>query len=94
MLIPVLLQDADVASAHSAHASHAGHSPPDGGSSLPLTEVASVLVHTAAMFVVMGGIALIVYQWLGVKILRRGWLNVDRVWALMLLLAGGWTIAG
>jgi hypothetical protein len=94
MLIPVLLQDADVASAHSAHASHAGHSPPDGGSSLPLTEVASVLVHTAAMFVVMGGIALIVYQWLGVKILRRGWFNVDRVWALMLLLAGGWTIAG
>ena len=58
-----------------------------------LAELLSVLIHTASMFLVMGGIAIIVYQWLGLKILRRGWLNVDRIWAVMLLVAGGVTAA-
>lgn len=38
-------------------------------------------VHTAAMLVVMGTVALIVYEVVGVGFLRRGWVNVDRVWA-------------
>ncbi len=92
MLIPVLLRDAETASAHEGHMSHASHTTSDTATTLPVSEVASVLVHTAAMFVVMGAVALVVYQWLGVRILRRGWFNVDRIWSLMLLLAGGFTI--
>jgi hypothetical protein len=41
---------------------------------------AAVLMHTAAMVSVAGVIAIVVYQFLGVGILRRGWLNLDRLW--------------
>jgi hypothetical protein len=33
------------------------------------------------MFAVMGAVALIVYEKLGVMILKRAWLNVDLLWA-------------
>ena len=40
----------------------------------------AVVIHTAAMVAVAGAIALVVYEFLGVGILRRGWLNLDRLW--------------
>lgn len=49
---------------------------------------AAVTVHVAAMLAVMGVVALIVYQKLGVGFLRRGWVNLDRVWAMALVGAG------
>jgi hypothetical protein len=56
---------------------------------------AAVLVHTAAMVAAAAVAALIVYHFVGVGILRRGWLNLDRIWtyalgagALVTLLAG------
>ena len=48
---------------------------------------AAVAVHTVAMVAVAGAAAFIVYEFVGVGILRRGWLNLDRVWAYAL--AGG-----
>lgn len=45
-------------------------------------------VHTAAMLVAMTGIALLVYDHLGVGVLRRAWLNVDLLWAVALIAAG------
>ncbi len=45
---------------------------------------AAVLIHTAAMVVVAGVIALFVYEVFGVGILRRGWLNLDRLWPYVL----------
>ena len=33
------------------------------------------------MLATMAAIALLVYQVVGVGFLRRGWVNVDRVWA-------------
>ncbi|MBA3562905.1 MAG: hypothetical protein H0W33_02635 [Gammaproteobacteria bacterium] len=29
-----------------------------------------------------------VYEWLGLAFLRRGWLNVDRLWTVALIAAG------
>jgi hypothetical protein len=52
-------------------------------SSLGLVTIA-VAIHTAAMVVVAGGIALVVYEFVGIGVLRRGWLNVDRIWAYAL----------
>jgi hypothetical protein len=50
-----------------------------------LGPVAAVLViHTAAMVAVAGVLALAVYEFLGVGVLRRGWFNVDRIWAYAL----------
>jgi hypothetical protein len=47
-----------------------------------------VILHTSAMFVVMGTIAIVVYQWLGLRILRSAWINLDLIWAGALILAG------
>jgi hypothetical protein len=49
---------------------------------------AAVLVHTLAMLVVMGVVALAVYERLGVGVLRRAWLNVDLLWAIAVVAAG------
>jgi hypothetical protein len=45
-------------------------------------------VHTIAMFLVMGLVALVVYQTVGVAMLRRAWINLDLLWAVALVLAG------
>jgi hypothetical protein len=50
-------------------------------------------VHTVAMVTVAGAIALLVYQVIGLKILRTAWLNLDRVWAFALVGAGVATLA-
>jgi hypothetical protein len=46
-------------------------------------------VHTAAMFAVTAAVAGVVYEWLGVAVLRHAWLNVDAVWMAALLTTGG-----
>ena len=38
--------------------------------------------------VVTGAIALIVYEWVGLGFLRRGWINVDLAWNLALIGTG------
>ena len=53
---------------------------------------AAVLVHTLAMLVIMGMMALAVYEKLGVGVLRRAWLNVDLLWAIAVLAAGVLTL--
>ena len=45
-------------------------------------------IHTAAMLAVTAAIAGIVYEWVGVEILRRAWLNVDLVWTVALVATG------
>lgn len=49
-------------------------------------------VHTIAMLLVMLIIAVIVYKKVGLAFLRRGWLNVDLLWAAALILAGAATL--
>ena len=45
-------------------------------------------VHTAAMFVVMGAVALAIYETVGLALLRRAWVNLDLIWAVALLAVG------
>jgi len=40
------------------------------------------------MLLVMGAIALLVYQTVGLELLRRAWLNLDLLWAGALAAAG------
>ena len=44
--------------------------------SLP-TGLAVIAVHTGAMLVVIATIAFVVYDWIGLAFLRRGWINLD-----------------
>jgi hypothetical protein len=49
----------------------------------------AVAVHTAGLLGAAGVVALVVYEKVGVGILRRAWVNLDQVWALTLLAAAG-----
>jgi len=49
-------------------------------------------VHTAAMTMAGGAVALIIYFWLGLKFLSRTWFNLEVVWALSLILVGAFGI--
>jgi hypothetical protein len=104
MLVPVLvgLRGDGVASAlaHAGHLGHAGHQPMAANEAL-LPALAAVSLHSAAMLVVAGVIAVVVYQKLGVEVLRRAWVNLDLIWVGTLLLTGGialglglWPLAG
>jgi hypothetical protein len=45
-------------------------------------------VHTAAMLLTIGIVSVTVYKWVGVGFLRRGWINLDLVWTLALIVCG------
>ena len=90
MLVPMLLKlsGAMQEMEHRAH-EHWGH-----GVHLFLTDpavladIAAVGLHTLAMFAVMAAVALVVYDRLGLMILKRTWFNVDLIWAGALVVAG------
>jgi uncharacterized membrane protein len=86
MLVPVLLQlwSADAVQGMDAHAGHAEMT----GSAAVLANLAAVGLHTLVMFTVMGAIAVVVYEKLGVMILKRTWFNLDLLWAGALVGAG------
>jgi hypothetical protein len=89
MLIPVLLRLSSTeqmqgAQAHGAHTDHATIT----GSATVLADLAAVGLHTLALFAVMGVIAVIIYEKLGVMILKRTWFNLDLLWAGALVGAG------
>jgi hypothetical protein len=93
MLVPVLLKlsgtmhemehEAHEAHEHWGHGVHLFLTNPEA-----LTDLAAVAVHTVSMFAVMAAVALVVYDRLGLKILKRTWFNVDLVWAAALVGAG------
>lgn len=49
----------------------------------------AVAVHTVGLVAASGAIALLVYDRVGLGVLRRAWVNLDQVWALALLAAAG-----
>ena len=92
MLMPLLIGLGASSAAHTAHAADVAlPAATDGAGSLALVNVLAVGVHTAAMFLVMGVIALVVYEKIGLKILRTAWINLDRIWAGTLIVTGAVT---
>jgi hypothetical protein len=57
-----------------------------------LQDAAAVLLHTAAMLAAMAAVALLVYDRLGVQILKRAWVNLDLLWAAAFVVVGGATL--
>ena len=56
---------------------------------LPLSAgAAGMVLHVAAMLLVMGVVAVVVYEKVGLGILRRAWINTDHVWAGAFVVAG------
>jgi hypothetical protein len=58
------------------------------------TALLGIAVHTVAMLVVTTAIAVAVYEWVGVEILRRAWVNVDLIWTVAMIAAGGLLLLG
>ena len=56
--------------------------------STPAHYLGATLLHTAAMLLVTGAIALVVYYKLGLSLLRRAWFNLDWVWSAALVVSG------
>jgi hypothetical protein len=82
MLIPVLMPLAEAGE-------HAHHMP--ATSSLSIASLA-VLVHSLAMLLTTGIVAIIVYEWVGLDFLRRGRINLDAIWTAALLGMGLWLL--
>lgn len=57
-----------------------------------LRDAAAVTLHTAAMLAAMGALALLVYEKLGVAVLRKAWFNLDVIWGTALIVAGVFTL--
>lgn len=60
-----------------------------GAATGPLLPVLLALgLHSIAMLIAIGAIALLVYDRIGLGFLRTGWVNVDLVWTAALLVCG------
>jgi hypothetical protein len=57
------------------------------------TALSVSVVHTTAMILTGGLIALAVRAWLGMRFLSRAWFNLDALWALSLIAVGGVALA-
>lgn len=53
------------------------------------TILTAVGIHTLSMLIVTGAIAILIYEWVGVAILRSAWINLDLIWVLALVVTGG-----
>lgn len=62
---------------------------PSGTALAPLlTAMMGVAVHTLAMLGVTAILAIIVYRWVGLGILRSAWINIDMLWIAALAITG------
>jgi hypothetical protein len=86
MLLPVLATGPLPAGLHTHAAMPAAPGAALGG-------LAAAGVHTVAMVLAMLACAVIVYEFVGVAVLRRAWFNLDRLWAAVMVGAGALTIA-
>jgi len=48
----------------------------------------ALTLHTGAMLLAIAAISIAVYKWIGVAFLRRGWINLDLLWAVALMVCG------
>jgi len=86
MVLPVLLHMSPVAYAAGSHgAAPHTHAAVMGGTVINLLAVG---VHTAGYLVVTGLIAWVVYEKLGLTLLRKAWLNLDLIWCIALVATG------
>ena len=83
MLAPLLLR-MPATSAHSGHTPHASATMTDSATML----LAAVGVHTLSFLVVTGIVAVVVYEVIGLALLRKAWFNLDMLWAIGLMIAG------
>lgn len=88
MLVPIYLGLCGPEELHGGHGAASELFARNAGLVLGVT-----LAHTAAMVGAGGILAFAVYKWLGLNFLRKGWFDLEIVWALSLILVGGLALA-
>ena len=87
MVLPFLLRMTTV-SAHAGH-HHAAAGGPDAVAGTAVT-----VLHMAGYLVVTALVAVVVYERLGLHLLRKLWFNLDLIWAVALVGTAAWTAWG
>jgi hypothetical protein len=92
MLVPLFLKSADAPHGTSAISTgshmHSMHGFGFGNVSSPALLTGSIAVHTFGYLLATGLVAVLVYEKLGVGLLRHTWFNIDLFWMLALMIAG------
>ena len=89
MVLPILLSDrpapietVHAQSGHDHHMAMASPAPDKPG----IGGLAATAVHTAGYLIVTGLLAVLVYSWAGLRLLRAAWINLDLIWGGALIL--------
>ena len=89
MALPIVMGSDGESSAAHAIGGHAHHAPAGAGpAALDMVGLVGTGVHTLGYLLAAGAIALLVYEKLGVGILRKAWINVNLIWAGALIATG------
>ena len=88
MLVPFFLGSPAVRDAHH----HDLHALAFANFSAPSLLTVSVVVHTLGYLITTALVAIVVYEKLGVAILRHAWFNVDLVWMVALMITGAFIL--
>ena len=91
MLVPIMLGWTQ--GEHTEHLGHTSHILYGSGQHMvavsgPLLLLLAVVVHSTGHLLVSLLIALVVYEKLGLALLRRAWFNLDLIWMIALMLSG------
>ena len=87
MLVPFFLPSAAGEESHH-HEAHQMHAWAFANFSAPSLLIAAVVIHTLGYLVITALVAVVVYEKVGVAILRHAWFNIDLLWMLALMITG------
>ena len=79
MVLPVFLR---------MSTAHASGGLTDNVSGMPAAAISATMLHAAAYLLVTAGTALLVFEKLGLGLLRKAWINLDLIWAAALACTG------
>jgi hypothetical protein len=88
MLVPFFLGSRGARDAHH----HDSHALAFANFSAPSLLTVSVVVHTLGYLITTALVAIVVYEKLGVAILRHAWFNLDLVWMVALMITGAFIL--
>ena len=86
MLVPFFLGSLTAQGVHDHGAHH--HAAAFTNFSGPSLLAAAVTIHTLGYLLMTALVAILVYEKLGVAILRRAWFNIDLIWMVALMVTG------
>ena len=87
MLVPFFLPSPSGEESHH-HGAHQMHAWAFANFSAPSLLIAAVVIHTLGYLAITALVAIVVYENLGVAILRHAWFNIDLLWMLALMITG------